>query len=172
MGKSAMDSFYDGLKKLNTYCATLSGILLLFVTFSIVIDVFLRYLFNRPTIWITEVSTYLFLYIIFLGTSYALQQGMHIRVTFLMGPLSPKAVRVATIITTIFSIIFVCVLLWQTSIMTWVAYKGRWTTPTVLNTPYIYFHSIMVIGSFLLLITFVCILINQVRGDRPEAGRA
>ena len=79
-----MQKIFSVVEKINTAAATLAGFVLLFVTFAIFVDVFLRYFFNRPSIWVTEVSTYLFLYIIFLGTAYTLQKGMHIRVTFLL----------------------------------------------------------------------------------------
>jgi hypothetical protein len=65
MERSLVRAFWSKLKKVNTVCATLSGIVLLFMAFSITVDVFMRYALGRPTIWITEVSTYLFLYVIY-----------------------------------------------------------------------------------------------------------
>ena len=88
-----IDSLFEKMKKLNTLCATLSGVVLLFVTLSIFVDVFLRYFFNKPSIWVTEVSTYLFLYIIFFAAAYTLQQGMHIRVTFIFDLFGPGTRR-------------------------------------------------------------------------------
>lgn len=156
MELSLIGAFYDKLKKVNAVCATLAGIVLLFITFSIFVDVFLRYVFGKPTIWITEVSTYLFLYVIYLGTAYALQQDMHIKVTFLLDFFSKRTQRIMDLITSILAIVFTAVLLWQTSLMTWSAIKGKWTSPTALNAPYMYIYIIMVIGSFLLLLSFVC----------------
>jgi len=155
MGKFAITPIYEKIQKLNTLCATIAGLVLLFVTFSIFIDVFLRYFFNRPSIWITEVSSYLFLYIIFFGTAYALQQDLHIRVTFLLDRFGPRAMRILDLITSIFAILFCFVLLWQTSIMTWTAFKERWTSPTMLSAPYVYIYVAMVFGSLLLLLTFI-----------------
>lgn len=149
------------LQKLNTWCATVAGLILLFVTLTIFLDVILRYFFGRPSIWITEVSTYLFLYIIFLGTAYALQQGSHIRVTFLLGPLSRAVKRFVNLITSLLSAIFTAVLLWQSVVMTWTAYSEHWTSPTMLNAPYAFIHVAMVVGSFLLLITFLLTAIVQ-----------
>ena len=128
-------AFYEKLKKINTLFATLSGLILLFVTFSMFIDVFLRYFFNSPSIWVTEVSSYLFLYIIFFGTAYALQQGLHIRVTFLLDLFGPRAVRIVDLMTSLFAIVFCVVLLWETSVMTWDAFAEHWTSPTMLSAP-------------------------------------
>ena len=125
MEKSPVAVFYMGVKKVNLLCATLAGILLLFVTLSIFVDVFLRYVFSRPSIWITEVSTYLFLYIIYLATAYTLQVGTHIKVTFLLDPLGPGVKRIVDLITSLFGIVFTVVLLWQSSLHDLVGHQGE-----------------------------------------------
>jgi C4-dicarboxylate transporter DctQ subunit len=155
MNSDTLSRMYEGLKKVNTVFASISGIILLFVTFSIFVDVFLRYFFNRPSTWITEVSTYLFLYIIFFSTSYALQSDLHIRVNFLTTYLPDSYVRWIDPLTSIFCIIFSAVLLWQTSSMTWAAYSENWTTPTMLGVHYTWIYAAMVVGSVFLLITFI-----------------
>jgi C4-dicarboxylate transporter, DctQ subunit len=164
MEKSGIASFYKVVKKVNLLCATLAGFILLFVTLSIFVDVFLRYVFSRPSIWITEVSSYLFLYIIYLSTAYTLQLGTHIKVTFLLDPLGPRVKRIVNLVTSIFGIVFTVVLLWQSSLMTWSAFKGNWTSPTMLSAPFAYIHGIMVLGSFLLLLTFICTTILEFQG--------
>lgn len=168
MRTSNLSSVYDKIKKLNVICATLSGLVLLFVTFSIFVDVILRYFFNRPSIWVTEITTYLFLYIIFLGTAYALQEGMHIRVTFLVDRFNDKSIRIINLATAIFAMIFSFVLLWETSEMTWYAFSEKWTSPTMLNAPYAYIYVVMVFGSFLLFVTFLCDTALKFRDVTPE----
>jgi len=170
MKKNKLSFIYDKIEKLNTICATLSGMVLLFVTFSIFVDVILRYFFNRPSIWVTEVSTYLFLYIIFLATAYALQQGMHIRVTFIFDLFNAKAKRIIDLLTSIFAMIFCLALLWQTSVMTWTAFKENWTSPTMLSAPYAYIYFVMVFGSFMLFLTFVFNTIVQFKTTKPETS--
>lgn len=168
MRTSNLYSVYDKIKRLNAVCATLSGLVLLFVTFSMFVDVILRYFFNRPSIWVTEITTYLFLYIIFLGTAYALQEGMHIRVTFLLDLFNEKVTRIINLITALFAMIFSFVLLWETSEMTWYAFSEKWTSPTMLNAPYAYIYVAMVFGSFLLFVTFLCDTVLKFRAVTPE----
>ena len=155
MNKSKLDVMYTAIKKINSLCALLSGLILLFITFSIFIDVILRYFFNRPSIWITEICTYLFLYMIFLGTSYALQMDFHIRVTFLINNFPNAYARWFDRLTSILCIVFSAVLLWQTSVMTWVSFSEKWTTPTMLGVPYAWIYVVMVFGSAFLLLTFI-----------------
>ena len=166
MSKDVSISFYEKVKKVNFLCASLAGFILLFITISIFIDVFLRYIFTRPSIWITEVSTYLFLYTIFLATAFTLQEGIHIKVTFLIFRFSDRVKRIFNLITSIFAMAFCFVLLWQTSLMTWSAFKERWTSPTMLSAPMAYIYMVMVIGSFLLLITFILQTIIQFKESK------
>ena len=134
------------------------------------IDVILSYFFNRPSIWITEVSSYLFLYIIFFGAAYALQQDLHIRVTFLLDLFGPRFTRIINLITSIFAILFCVVLLWQTSIMTWDAFTGDWTSPTMLSAPTAYIYVAAVFGSFFLLLTFILRAMMHFLGAESEAS--
>lgn len=157
-------SFYEKLRKFNTLCASLASLILVFVTFSIFYDVFMRYVFNRPSIWITEVTTYLLLYMTFLGTSYALQQGTHIKVTFLSDLFNIRVQRVITLITSFFALAFCLVLLWQTGKMTWLSMVRHWTSPTMLSIPLIYVYSGMVFGSSMLLLTFALQILLAFKG--------
>jgi TRAP-type C4-dicarboxylate transport system permease small subunit len=172
MSESKVFSLNEKIKKLNFICASLAGFILLFTTFSIFIDVFLRYFFRRPSIWITEVSTYLFLYIIFLGTSYALQQDMHIKVFFLLVAFNDRAKRIFSFITSLFAMIFCFVLLWQTTLMTWSAFKEKWTSPTMLSAPMAYVYIVMVFGSFFLFLTFILQTIEQLRSSKSPQNFA
>jgi len=164
MSQGPVFTLYAGIKKVNLICATIAGILMLFVNFSIFIDVFFRYFFSRPSIWITEVSTYLFLYIIFLATPFALQQGRHIKVTFLQSRLNAKTIRIINLGCSILAMVFCLVLIWQASRMTWQAYEEKWVSPTVLNAPLVYVYIVMVVGSTLLLVTFLLRAILEFRG--------
>jgi C4-dicarboxylate transporter, DctQ subunit len=168
MSKDPVFILYTGIMKVNLVCAAIAGIILLFVNFSIFLDVFFRYFFGSPSIWITEISTYLFLYIIFLATPYALQKGQHIKVTFLRFGLSLTAARVLDLICSLFAMIFCVVLLWQASSMTWAAFEEKWASPTLLSAPLAYVYMVMVVGTTLLLATFLLRAILEFRGCRLE----
>jgi TRAP-type C4-dicarboxylate transport system permease small subunit len=160
---------YGKIKKFNTFCASVAGAILIFVTFAIFYDVIMRYLFNQPSIWITEVSTYLLLYMTFLGTAFALQQGVHIRVTFLSDLFSQRVQRGVTFVTSCFALLFCAALLWQTGRMAWLALSRGWTSPSLLSVPLIYVYACMVFGSFMLLLTFVFQLILT-SGTEADSG--
>ena len=168
MSKRALSSTYDKLKRINNLCVTLSSLVLLFISFSVFVDVILRYFFNRPSIWVTEVSGYLFMYIIFLGTAYALQEEFHINVDFVLDQFTYPIRRIINLITSVFSMCFCIVLLWQTSLMTWSAFKGHWVSPTLLSLPYVYIYIAMVFGSLMLFFTFLLGTILEFKGEKAQ----
>ena len=51
----------------------------------------LRFGFNAPQAWAEEVDRYLFVWSVYLGTVVAWMKGTHIRVTFVMDLLGPRA---------------------------------------------------------------------------------
>jgi TRAP-type C4-dicarboxylate transport system permease small subunit len=153
MEKNTVSAIYDIVKKANSICASVSGLVLLFITFSIFVDVFFRYVLNRPSRWVTEVSGYLLLYLIFLATSYTLEKGVHIRVTFISDLFKFKMKRFLELVGSLFAVIFCFVLLWQTSLLTWEAYRDDWIAPTMLSVRYYYIYVVMAFGSFLLFLT-------------------
>ncbi|MEI3607655.1 TRAP transporter small permease [Pseudogracilibacillus sp. SE30717A] len=66
--------------------------LLLTMTFVMFIGVIFRYVFNASLSWSEELSRYLFIWFIFISTSYAVTERAHIRVEALNG-LVPKKIR-------------------------------------------------------------------------------
>lgn len=63
----------------------LTGVMTIIVTYAVMV----RYLFNRPIGWSEEVSIYLMIWAVFLGTAYTLKEGSHIGVDLLMKRLPP-----------------------------------------------------------------------------------
>lgn len=70
----------------------MAGVGALFMALAITMDVALRYMFNAPTKWVNELSSYLLLVITFLGLAYTLREKGHIRADFLVRRL-PTRVR-------------------------------------------------------------------------------
>lgn len=64
----------------------LAMVLLLIINY----EVFARYLFNAPTVWVMEYSTYLVAAMTFLGAAFAVARDGHIRVTLLLDALPAR----------------------------------------------------------------------------------
>jgi TRAP-type transport system small permease protein len=58
---------------------------------AITFQVFTRYLFNRPIIWVEELATYSFIWGAFVGASLGLKYGRHVKIETFVEYLSPRA---------------------------------------------------------------------------------
>jgi C4-dicarboxylate transporter DctQ subunit len=159
-----IDTLYHKMSLINKATTVISGIIIFIVTFLIFFDVFLRYVFNSPSIWITEVSSYLFLYIIFLATAYALQEDQHISVSFLLDLLGTKLQKVANVLASLVGIFFCLVLVWQTTRMALVSYREGWVSPTMLAVPLVWLYLVMIFGSLALCLTYLLKTAIYVKG--------
>lgn len=75
------------------------------MTITIIIQVFLRYLFLYSLSWSEEVARYLMIWVAFLGASLALKKGFHIGVEFVVSRI-PERIRQWVNLVAKFSILF------------------------------------------------------------------
>src|SRR4030066_922155 len=74
----------------NSVMAGIAATMVIFMMLAISYSVMMRYLFNRPIAWIVEISSYLMLYITFLGTAWLLRRDGHVEIDLFTSHLSPK----------------------------------------------------------------------------------
>jgi C4-dicarboxylate transporter DctQ subunit len=74
-----------------TWVSRLASFLLALAVLLMAVQVVLRFGFNAPQAWAEEVDRYLFLWSVYLGTIVAWMRGTHIRVTFVVDLLGPRA---------------------------------------------------------------------------------
>jgi TRAP-type mannitol/chloroaromatic compound transport system permease small subunit len=75
------------------------AIALLVLIFLVVFEVIMRYVFNAPTIWGTELQLFIYAGILLLTTAFTLQRGMHARVDLMVNFLSPRTREVVAFLT-------------------------------------------------------------------------
>jgi len=73
-----MKGFWKFFDRLSDIMAAFAGVLLVFISAAMCYTIFLRFIFRRTTIWITPISEYALLWIVFLGTTWLLREGGHI----------------------------------------------------------------------------------------------
>ena len=129
-------------------------------------DVLMRYVFNSPTTWATEIATYLLVAIAFLGMAYTHLQGAHIRMDFLISAVSPITRTTLTLIAEWLGFIFVAFAAWQSVVMTWENFVNGTRIFSLLYTP-VYLPQIPIAIGF---IAFgLAILANILRHSPPRA---
>ena len=113
----------------------LSGAGILVIAAIVGSDVFLRYVFNAPTTWADEVSTYIMIGAVFLGAAYTHLTDGHIRVDLVTERLPPAIRGWLDVVTTWLGFVFVAFMAWQCYTATAVAYATGAREFSLLVTP-------------------------------------
>jgi TRAP-type mannitol/chloroaromatic compound transport system permease small subunit len=169
-GFAMKSSTFDWVDRLNGRIGRVTSYLILGIIAITMWEVFWRYGFNRPTIWVHETSEHLFAIFFLLGGAYTLSQGGHVRVDVLTTKLSVRKRILLGLYTSVFFFLFTGLLLWQGIDMAWesVAMLERSQSPW---GPYIFHVNLMVpIAAFLMLLQGAAFFIRDLRKLRE--GRA
>ncbi len=128
-----------------------------------ILEVMLRYGFNRPTVWVHETSQQLFAISVLLGGAYTLLQGGHVRVDVIYRRLTERGKAILELVTSLFFFLFVGLLLWKGGEMAWesVMLLERTQTPW---EPYV-FHVVLAIpaAAFLMLLQGLAMFVRNLR---------
>jgi TRAP-type mannitol/chloroaromatic compound transport system permease small subunit len=100
-------------------------------------EVFMRYLFDQPTIWAHELSALFYAVFFLLGGAYTLRWKAHINVDVLYVRLSPRSRAILDLVTWLLFYFFCGVLLWQGSQAAWKSFLRLERASTVWE-PYIW----------------------------------
>jgi len=138
------------------------------VVFFVVYEIFLRFVFNAPTIWANESTVYLSAIGYLMGGAYALYYRAHVSVDMLYLRFSPRTRAILNVITFFFTLIYLGALVWVGSKYAFESLKIREATGSPWNPPVYPLKIAIPVGSFLLLLqaiaNFVRDLAFTVRG--------
>lgn len=85
--KSKFDRIFNRVLDVTLY---FDGILIFFLLITVCVDVALRNLVGRPTMWIVEVSGHVLLYLPFVAGAWVLKNDKHVKMDLLFNYMSPK----------------------------------------------------------------------------------
>lgn len=134
-----------------------------------------RYVFQLPFLFIEEYGGYMLVVITLIGASYTLRKGGHVNVDIIVRRLSPKAQAWLAVVTNLLSVLFVVVLIIQTSKMAAAAFAVGKVSITVALTPLGPVYLLMPIGLALLGIELLrafsqAIKSAYLKSPKPETG--
>jgi len=158
--KDKLDSLLD---RLNSVMAWIAALAIIFMMFAISYAVMMRYVWNKPVPWIVEISSYLMLYITFLGTAWLQRKGGHVEVDLFTGRLKPRIRAAFKTITSLGGAVVGFILAWKGSLVTVDYFQRDVTAIGILNTPQFLLMGIIPIGGFLLLVEFLLQARQQAR---------
>lgn len=114
-----------GLSAINEFIGQWVAFLIPLLGIILVYELIRRYVFNAPTIWVHDISQFVFGLSYMLGAGYTLLCKGHVNMDVLHSRLSKKGKAWTNSITSIFSIALVGVLVWKSGYMAWDSFKYK-----------------------------------------------
>ena len=139
----------------------IAGLLLFIPVFSVFYEVVSRGLFNKPTEWAIEMSTYCVLMAGFLGLGVALAAGRHIHVDIVLARLGPRTNDVRHVIVTLIGVVFTAVFFVTSAQMAWMSYDLDMVAASTLRMPLWIPQASMPVGIGLLFLQFVRLFLES-----------
>lgn len=149
---AALRGFMRAIDWLNEHFGRLVALGILVIIGLVVMEVVLRYVFAAPTIWGTEMITFLFAGYIMLGGGYTLLHRDHVNVDILYGRFGPRGRAMLDVLTAGFTLLYCAVLLYHSGIVAFEALATGRTTGTDWNPPMFPVMVSLPLGAALLLL--------------------
>lgn len=144
-----------GFDRVIDFLAYLACGLLVFALVAVSVEIIFRYFLNRPSIWVTEVTEYILLYITFLGAAWMLKKEGHVKVDLLANRLSPRNMALLSFANSIIGSAACLAITWYGSVTTWLNFQQGTFIVGLLGTPKFAVLIVIPIGSFMLFIQFL-----------------
>jgi TRAP-type C4-dicarboxylate transport system permease small subunit len=146
-----MDRLFEYIEKIvSVLCKVfvfIASLMMAALVVIVCIDLALRYFFNAPLLWGTEVTEILLLYITFLGTAWVFKEDGHVVVDVLIGQSTGKRKKILMAFSYILITIVSAVFIYYGFYATYDHYKRGVFNPTILETPIALIIMVIPIGS-------------------------
>jgi tripartite ATP-independent transporter DctM subunit len=126
-----------------------------------------RYVFHTPLIWSDELASILFLWLAMLGSAVAFEKGEHMRMTAVVGKLSPARRAFVDVLATVAALVFLSLVL--PSALEYAHEEAVISTPA-LDIPNSWRVAAMAVGFFMMALLSVLRLVQV--ADRKTVGKA
>ncbi|WP_036489928.1 TRAP transporter small permease [Nocardioides sp. CF8] len=142
----------------------LSAVALVLATLIMTYGVSMRYVFSKPTVWQTEVSIYLLVFVTFVGAAYGLKHHAHVGVDLLVELLPLRSQLVVRILTALLALGVAGAVVWTSYATWWEAVEGGFRTSTALGAPLSVVYAILPVGMLLVIFQYLAFIIEGIEG--------
>lgn len=150
--RNRLNLFLDTLNKVMVW---IGAAMVIFMMLAISYSSIMRYIGLQPGAWVVEISSYLMLYITFLGTAWLQRQNGHVEVDLFLCNLKPRTSAGFRAVTSVGGAVVGFVLAWKGTLVTIDYFRRGVTLMSILNTPQFLLIAIIPIGGILLFIEFI-----------------
>jgi len=138
-------------------------VLILYCMFLGVTDVFLRYVLNSPSLWISTTLQVAMVLIACVGGVYALNDNAFVKLDLFYANFSPKKKAICDIITVFYTGLFLSVLIWKGYQAGLMSLKMNQVTPTSIPIPIYPLKIFIPIAAVCMLLVVIKKLVNDIR---------
>lgn len=138
-----------------------SGLIILIMGIILTYEVVSRYFFKSPTIWVQEISTYLYMWTMLAAAAYTLKIKKHICVDLVIVHLPTRARVLMEILTSAIGAVFCTIVAVQAYEMIAATMQFEKVSATPLRVPMWIPQSALFIGFLLLTFQFVFIILDR-----------
>jgi len=165
--------FVHTVDTMNAWIGKIFCWLMLPLVFITALEVFMRYVAKRPTIWAWDVNIQIFAAITFLGGGITLLEKGHVTVDVLTINMAKRSKALLDIITSAFFFFGIGALMyggWEMFLMSWEAKEAM---PTIWAPPYYWMKLLVPVGCLLLLLQGLSDLLKNIfiLLNREEVGK-
>ena len=151
------------LNSLYSFCSLFSGIGIAVIALITFFDVIMRYFFNSPTFWASEISEYIIIWAVFLSMAWVLSVKGHIHVEVIYDRLPYFGKKIADLLCILFSFFFFSIFTYGSIKMSVQSVKLSRASISPLHMPMIIPQISLVIGGALVLFQLIISLNDTVR---------
>jgi TRAP-type mannitol/chloroaromatic compound transport system permease small subunit len=138
-------------------------VLILYCMFLGVTDVFLRYVLNSPSLWISTTVQVAMVLIACVGGVYALNDNAFVKLDLFYANFSPKKKAICDIITVTYTCLFLSVLVWKGWKAGMMSLKMNQVTPTSIPIPIYPLKIFIPIAGVCMMLVVIKKLVNDIR---------
>jgi len=128
-----------------------------------VTDVFLRYVLNTPSLWIATTVQAAMVLMACMGGAYALYHGSFVKLDLFYANFSSRKKAICDIATSIFTFLFLGILIWKGSVAALLSIKLKQVTPTGVPIPIYPIKTLIPIAAVVVLLVVIKKLVNDIK---------
>lgn len=156
------------IDSISYFFGAMAAVFLMLTAVIVVLEVFLRYVFNSPTIWVAETSVYLTMAVGLLAAAHTLKLDMHFSMPHLIDRLSVRNRRRLKIVTHLMGMAYSIVFLVKGIGMVWFSYDLEDISTGLMETPLWIPNMLIPIAGLLLLLQFFNKLVEEISNRNPS----
>lgn len=156
MTERAIDLIAEGMGRIG-------WVLLLYCMIFGVTDVFLRYVLNAPSLWISTTVQVAMVLLACVGGAYALNDDAFVKLDLFYANFSPRKKAICDIITVVFTFLFLAVLIWKGTTAALLSVKLKQVTPTSIPIPIYPLKIFIPISGVIMMLVVIKKFVNDIQ---------